>query len=63
MDPADLIDFRLKITERTNQVLEALKRSGSLDKNEIAQKVLEDWAEQEIHKAELIQRLVRKEGN
>ena len=61
-DMADLIDLRTKITERANQVLEAHARAASLDKSEIVRKVLDAWADEEIHRATLIARMTRCEG-
>lgn len=59
---ADLVDLRAKITELTNQVLEAHSRAKSLDKSEIVRAVLEEWAKKEVHVATLVQRLTRVEG-
>lgn len=59
----ELVDFRVRITDQTNQVLEAVARHDGSDKAEIARKVLADWAEHEIHRAHLIARLTRREGN
>lgn len=60
---AELIDVRAKITEESNQVLEAHARAGNKDKAEVVRAVLHEWALCEIHKATLIQRLTRREGN
>lgn len=62
VDMAELIDLRSKITERANQVLEAHARAANLDKSEIVRKVLDDWADAEIHRATLISRLTREKG-
>ncbi len=59
---ADLIDLRAKITEKSNQVLEAHARARNLDKSEIVRSVLDEWAIKEIHVATLVQRLTRGEG-
>lgn len=61
-DMTDLIDFRCKVTERTNQVLEAHARADNADKAEVARAILDQWAASEIHKATLIHRLTRSEG-
>lgn len=58
----DLIDLRAKITERANQVLDAHARADDIDKSEVVRRVLDKWADGEIHKATLIQRLTRGEG-
>lgn len=60
---AELIDVRAKITEESNQVLEAHARACNKDKAEVVRAVLHDWALSEIHKATLIQRLTRREGS
>jgi len=62
LEMADLIDMRLKVSTETNQVLEAMNRSSGVDKNEIARKVLHDWAIGKIDEATLITRLTRSEG-
>ena len=59
---ADLIDVRCKVTEETNQVLEAMARAGESDKSEVIRKVLHEWALREINKANLVVRLTRREG-
>jgi chromosome condensin MukBEF complex kleisin-like MukF subunit len=63
LDIAELIDLRSKITERANQVLEAHARAAAIDKSEVVRKVLDDWAEAEIHRATLISRLTREKGS
>ena len=59
---ADLVDVRCKLTEDTNQVLEALARARNLDKSELIRLVLHEWAEKQIHESTLIMRLTRREG-
>ena len=59
---ADLVDFRGRITDETNQVLEAVSRSRGRDKSEIVRDVLHEWALTKINEAMLIQRLTRSEG-
>jgi len=60
----ELIDFRMKITERTHSVLDAFTRAGKGQSHqEVARQVLDEWAEKEIHAAILVQRLTRGEGN
>ena len=58
----DLVDFRVRITEETSQVLEAHARADRSDKAEIARKVLADWAAHEVHRSILVSRLTRGEG-
>lgn len=62
MADTELVDFRTKITEETNQVLEAFARADNSDKAEVARRVLADWAAKEIHRAIMVQRLTRGEG-
>lgn len=62
MDDFDMVDFRCKITERTAQVLEALKRSSDKDQAAIARQVLDEWAESRIHESTLVLRLTKREG-
>jgi hypothetical protein len=59
---ADLIDVRCKVTEESNQVLEAHARATNIDKSEVIRQVLHEWALREIHKATLVTRLTRREG-
>jgi hypothetical protein len=59
---ADLIDTRCKVTEETNQVLEAMARARNIDKSEVIRTVLHEWAVGRIHEATLVVRLTRSEG-
>ena len=59
---AELIDLRAKISERSNQVLEAHARALSIDKSEVVRSVLDDWALKQIHVATLVSRMTRSEG-
>lgn len=59
---AELIDVRCKVTEETNQVLEAMARARNLDKSEVIRKVLHEWALVQIHESTLVVRLTRREG-
>ena len=58
----EMIDFRTKVTERTAQVLEAVKRATGKDQAEIAREVLDNWAAERIHESNLIIRLTKREG-
>lgn len=62
-DDMNLIDLRAKVTETTNQVLEAHARHRNRDKSEIVREILHDWALSEIDKSSLVQRLTRRDGN
>ena len=57
-----LADFRGKLTQRTDAVLEAINRASGRDKSEITREVMDKWAEEQIHAATLITRLTRDEG-
>lgn len=59
---AELIDLRAKITERTNQVLEAHVIAYGLEKSEVVRMALDEWAEKQIHISNVIHRLTRSEG-
>jgi predicted DNA-binding protein len=59
---SELKDLRAKITPRTNAVLEALNRTTGRDKSEIVRDILEKWADEQIHAATLIDRLLVGEG-
>ena len=51
---AEYRDLRAKITERADQVLEAHSRAHNMDKSELVRKVLDEWAAQQIHVANLV---------
>lgn len=57
-----LVDFRGKITHRTDAVLEALHQATGRDRSEIVREVLADWAAAKIHEASLIDQRLRREG-
>lgn len=57
-----LKDFRAKITNEADCVLEALNRATGRDKSEIAREVLHNWALGQIQAASLIKRFLRDEG-
>ena len=59
---AELIDLRAKISERSNQVLEAHARALNIDKSEVVRSVLDEWALKQIHVATLVSRMTRSEG-
>lgn len=60
---AELVDVRCKVTEETNQVLEAKARARNMDKSEVIRVVLHEWALREIHESTLVVRLTRNEGS
>lgn len=63
LDMAEFRDLRAKVTERTDQVLEAHSRARNLDKSELVRKILDEWAANEIHVATMVHRLTRGEGS
>lgn len=58
----ELTDARIKITDRTDAVVEAIHRSTGEDRSAIMRDVLDKWAAAEIHKASLVQRFVKRSG-
>jgi len=58
----DLRDFRLKITEETGDVLDALAHVTGDDRAAIARAALHEWALGQIHRSTVILRVRRREG-
>lgn len=58
----DLFDFRGKVTGRTHQVLAAIELASGRTQSEIAREVLDQWAAERIHEANVVTRLTRSEG-
>lgn len=58
----ELKDYRGRITPETDCVLEAESRSTGRDRQEIVRDILHDWAQQRIHGAMVLHRLLRAEG-
>lgn len=59
---AELKDFRCKITLEADCVLEAEAQSTGKERQEIVREILHAWAEERIHGASLLDRLLRREG-
>lgn len=57
-----LVDFRGKISLETDCVLKAQSRARGKDKAEIAREILHEWAMQQIHAHNVLDRLLRAEG-
>lgn len=57
-----LKDLRTKISAETDAVLEAVSRHSGRDKTEIVREILHDWAQEEIGKASMMDKLLRAEG-
>lgn len=58
----ELKDFRGKITPEADCVLEAESRSTGKERQEIVREILHEWAQQRIHGASVLHRLLRAEG-
>jgi hypothetical protein len=58
----ELRDFRLRITEETGDVLDALSHVTGDDRAAIARQALHEWALQQIHRSTVILRIRRREG-
>lgn len=59
----DLRDFRLRITEETGDVLDALSHVTGDDRAAIAREALHEWAMGQIHRSTVILRVRRREGS
>jgi hypothetical protein len=59
---AELKDFRGRITAESDCVLEAQSRALGVERQEIARKVLHEWAMQQIHAANVLHMQLRSEG-
>ncbi len=57
-----LVDFRCKLTHRTDAVLDALHMATGRDRSELAREALDLWAEMKIHEASLIDARLKREG-
>lgn len=58
----ELKDFRARITQEADCVLEALSRTSGRERQEIAREVLHKWAMEQIHAASVLDKLLRAEG-
>ena len=57
-----LVDFRCKLTHRTDAVLDAMHMATGRDRSELAREALDAWAEMKIHEASLIDARLKREG-
>lgn len=57
-----LVDFRCKVTQEIDSLLEAKHRITGLDKSEIARDVLQKWAVAEIHVVMMVYRELKSKG-
>lgn len=58
----ELADARIKITQETDAVLEAIHRASGRDRSEIAREVLHAWAEKQIAESVLTMKLLEAKG-
>jgi len=58
----ELVDTRSKVSKRTDKALSAFSRARGLEKSELIREVLTKWADEQIHGAIVVQRLLRDEG-
>lgn len=59
---AELKDFRGKLTSRSACALEAVSRATGRDQSEIVRELVDKWAEEQIHAASVMHRLLQAEG-
>lgn len=59
---SDYADLRAKVTRRSHSVLFAKAQTSGRDMGEIVREVLDKWAADEIHAANVIVRVSRGEG-
>lgn len=58
----ELKDFRGKITELTDVVLEARSRVAGVDRQDVVRKVLHEWALREYREANVLMSLAAAQG-
>lgn len=58
----ELVDTRSKVSKRTDKALSAFSRSRGMEKSELIREVLTKWADEQIHGAIVVARLLRDEG-
>lgn len=58
----ELTDVRSKVSRRTDKALSAFSRARGLEKSELIREVLTKYADEQIHGAMVVQRLLRDEG-
>lgn len=58
----ELADARIKITQETDAVLEAIHRASGRDRSEIVREVLHAWAEKQIAESVLTMKLLEAKG-
>lgn len=58
----DLFDFRGKVTGRTHQVLAAVELATGRTQSEVVREILDKWAAEKVHEANVVVRLTVGEG-
>lgn len=59
---SDLVDLRAKITPRTHAVLSAVSQASGRDISELVREITDLWADERVHEAKVIARVLRSEG-
>ena len=59
---AELVDFRVRITQETAAALEAVARAFKRDKADVAREVLHNWALRKHMEARVLMNLSASEG-
>ena len=59
---AELVDFRLKVTQETICALAAAARASGDDKPEVARDILHAWAMKQIHSANVLHACLKAKG-
>jgi hypothetical protein len=58
----DMVDFRTKLPRRCHSVLFAKAQATGRDMQELAREIVAAWAENELHAATVMHRVLRDEG-
>jgi len=58
----DLVDFRGKLPRRVHSILFAKSQATGRDMQVIVREVMQQWADDELHAANVMQRVLRSEG-
>lgn len=58
----ELIDLRAKVSRLGNVTLNARADALQIDKSELVRRIIDEWAEREVHGASLLMKALRAEG-
>lgn len=58
----DMVDFRGKLSKKVHSILFAKSQATGRDMQVIVREVLSAWADDELHAASVMQRVLRSEG-